>query len=212
VFVTELFMSLQGESSFTGLPCVFVRLAGCNLGCSWCDTPEARVREGAREMTVAEIVDEVRAYGVDLVEITGGEPMLQEETSELAETLLAHFSQVLIETNGSVSLATLPERVVKVVDVKCPSSEHGGSFLMENLDCIQGNDEVKFVIGGREDYEFARDFVRAHLGNKSAKVLFAPVSDALNVDRLAGWVLDDRIKVRVQVQFHRYVWKETRGR
>ncbi len=212
MYVKEIFLSIQGESSYTGLPCVFIRLAGCNLDCAWCDTPEAREREDAREMTVDEIVETALSYGVDLVEVTGGEPLLQDDAAALATALLEHFPRVLLETNGSVDLSSVPESVVKVVDVKCPSSGHAGSFVPGNLDHIQDNDEIKFVIGDEADYEYARDFVRTRLAGCGAKVLFAPVTDVMNADRLAEWVLADRLKVRIQVQFHRYLWKQEKGR
>ena len=151
MLVYEIFKSIQGESTYAGLPCVFVRLAGCNLSCSWCDTPYARVPDEAIEMTIAEVIEEVGGFDCPLVEITGGEPLIQEEAIELAGVLLESGYRVLIETNGSVAPSGLDPKVVKIVDVKCPSSGHAGSFLIKNLECISPEDELKFVIGNRED-------------------------------------------------------------
>lgn len=212
MYVNEIFLSIQGESSFVGLPCVFVRLAGCNLGCEWCDTPYARAPEDSVVMGLDEVIAEVTGYGRQLVEITGGEPLLQEETIPLAERLLASGRKVLLETNGTVSLKKVPAGVVKIVDIKCPSSGFEGSFLTENLDYMVDDDEVKFVIGDRADFDFAKNFYQAHLEGLAIKVLFAPVTDVLHPDVLADWILSEGLGVRLQVQMHRYVWKEARGR
>lgn len=210
MLVAEIFVSIQGESTFSGLPCVFVRLAGCNLDCPWCDTQHAKTTSGARDFTVDEIAERVRGYDVELVEITGGEPLLQDETPELAETLLAEGRKVLLETNGSVSLERVDPKVVKVVDVKCPSSKSAGSFLEENLDCIDEKDEVKFVVADRDDYEYARGFVTERLGARTRKVLFAPARPALAPSVLARWILEDGLGVRLQVQLHKYIWHDSR--
>jgi 7-carboxy-7-deazaguanine synthase len=212
MIVSEIFKSIQGESSYAGLPCVFIRLAGCNLECTWCDTPYARVPEGAVELTVEEIVGKARFFDCRLVEITGGEPLLQKNTGRLAKAFLDDGFRVLVETNGSISLAGLDERVVKIVDVKCPSSGHGGSFLMENLNYITPEDEVKFVIGDKADYEYARMFLEECLKDRTAKVLFAPVRPALDPKELAEWILRDCLSVRLQLQIHSYIWPGERGR
>lgn len=212
MLISEIFLSIQGESTYAGLACVFVRLAGCNLSCSWCDTPYARGVEDAREMTADEIVNEVKGFHCGLVEITGGEPLGQSGAKELAKKLLTAGLKVLIETNGSVSLEGLSKRIIKVVDVKCPSSGHAGSFLMENLDYICPNDELKFVIATREDYEFARDFIEEFAGDKAGEVLFAPVSPGLDAKELAKWILEDCLTVRLQLQLHKYIWNDERGR
>lgn len=212
MIVSEIFKSIQGESSFAGLPCVFIRLAGCNLECTWCDTPYARVPEGAIELTVEEIVDKARFFDCRLVEITGGEPLLQKETGRLARTFLDAGFRVLVETNGSISLEGLDVRIVKIVDVKCPSSGHGGSFLMENLNHITPEDEIKFVIGDKADYEYARMFLDECLKGRTEKVLFAPVRPALDPKELAGWILKDCLSVRLQLQIHSYIWPGERGR
>lgn len=212
MFVNEIFLSLQGESTYAGLRCVFVRLAGCNLGCSWCDTPYARGYEGAKEYSVAQIIGEVKRYKSRLIEITGGEPLLQGDTCKLASSLLDEGHTVLIETNGSVSLAGLDSRVIKIVDVKCPSSGHAGSFLMENLDHIGPEDEIKFVIGDEADYETARMFLDEYIRDRTAKILFAPVKPLLEPKTLAEWILRDGLPVRLQIQLHAYIWSGERGR
>ncbi|MBW7957542.1 MAG: radical SAM protein [Deltaproteobacteria bacterium] len=213
MLVCEIFKSIQGESSYAGLPCVFIRLAGCNLGCRWCDTPYARVPDEATEFLIEEVLREVTRYGdCGLVEITGGEPLLQEETKELARRLLDKGRTVLIETNGSVPVSGLDERVVKIVDVKCPSSGHAGSFLLENLSHITPEDEIKLVIADRGDYDWAKEFIEEVLRGRTEKVLFAPVKPDLSPRDLAAWILRDGLRVRLQLQLHSYIWPEERGR
>lgn len=212
MLISEIFVSIQGESTYAGLPCVFVRLAGCNLRCSWCDTPYARSAEGAKEVSATHILNEVKQFKCDLVEITGGEPLLQEGAKDLAVRLLDAGHGVLIETNGSVSLAGLDERAVKIVDFKCPSSGHAGSFLIDNLNFITPADEIKFVIGNREDYDSAKKFLDEYLSGRTQKLLFAPVKPSLEPKVLAEWILRDRLKVRLQLQLHTYIWSDERGR
>ena len=210
--LSEIFLSIQGESTYAGLPCVFVRLSGCNLSCTWCDTAYANTGTDDRELTVDGVMKEVGAYKCGLVEITGGEPMLQADTPTLAERLLKDGYDVLIETNGSVDLSAFDERVVKVVDVKCPTSGQAGSFLVENLEYITPGDEIKFVIGARNDYDFARKFMDDFVKDRTAKVLFAPVKPNLDPRDLADWILKDRLNVRLQLQMHSYIWEGERGR
>ncbi|MBI2400073.1 MAG: radical SAM protein [Deltaproteobacteria bacterium] len=212
MIVYEIFKSIQGESTYAGLPCVFVRLAGCNLSCSWCDTPYARVPDEATELTVAEVIEKVGGYNCPIVEITGGEPLLQEEASLLAVAFADRGYRVLVETNGSVCLSGLDPRVVKIVDVKCPSSGHAGSFLLENLEHISPEDEVKFVIAGREDYDSAIRFMEEFLRGRTEKVLFAPVRPQRSPRELSEWILRDALKVRLQLQLHTYIWPDERGR
>ena len=212
MIVYEILKSIQGESTYAGLPCVFVRLAGCNLSCSWCDTPYARVPDEAIEMTIAEVIEEVGGYNCPLVEITGGEPLMQEEACLLAVALADRGYRVLVETNGSICLSGLDPRVVKIVDVKCPSSGHAGSFLLENLKHISPEDEVKFVIGGREDYDSAIRFMEEFLRGRTEKVLFAPVRPQLSPRELSEWILKDALKVRLQLQLHTYIWPDEKGR
>jgi 7-carboxy-7-deazaguanine synthase len=212
MLLSEIFLSIQGESSYAGLPCVFVRLAGCNLSCTWCDTKYANLDADARELSVDTVVKEVNGYKCGLAEITGGEPMLQPETRTLAAKLLDDGYDVLMETNGSVSLGGLDERLVKVVDVKCPTSGQAGTFLIENIEHITPGDEVKFVIGARNDYDFAKRFIDEFIRDRTAKVLFAPVRPELEPKELAGWMLKDRLNVRLQLQIHSYIWNGERGR
>ncbi|MBI5809830.1 MAG: radical SAM protein [Deltaproteobacteria bacterium] len=213
MLVSEIFLSIQGESTYAGLPFMFVRLAGCTLSCGWCDTPYARGGEGAAVMTVDEIAAALASSSCRNAEITGGEPLMQqEETKDLARRLLDMGYRVLLETNGSASLAGLDERLVKIVDVKCPTSGHAGSFLVDNLNYISPEDEIKFVIGDRSDYEFAKRFMEELLQGRTGKVLFAPVKPDLDPKELADWILKDGLSVRLQVQIHKYIWGEERGR
>jgi len=213
MLISEIFFSLQGESTFVGLPCVFVRLAGCNLACSWCDTDYARNAGDAIELAVDEVVSEASGFSSGLVEITGGEPLLQAETLTLAARLLEKFDTVLLETNGSLDISVVPAGVVRVVDVKCPSSGVSDSFLRENLNNLTPADEMKFVIGDRSDYEFAREFISS-MGAviRPDKILFSPVNGALEPRVLAQWILDDRLPVRFQLQLHNCIWPGEKGR
>lgn len=212
VLISEIFFSIQGESTYAGLPCVFVRLYGCNLACNWCDTPYARINGNAREMSVDAVIQEAGKYRCPLVEITGGEPLIQPEAPALAKRLLDDGLRVLIETNGTVDLAGLDAGIVKIVDVKCPSSGHAGSFIMENMKFITPEDELKFVIADRQDYEFAKEFLEEFVRGQTAKVLFAPVQPALAPKELADWMLRDRLCARLQLQLHKYIWNDERGR
>ncbi len=209
--INEIFHSIQGESTRAGEPCVFVRLTACDLRCRWCDTPYA-FHEG-RRMPVDEVVRAVEAYGCSLVEITGGEPLLQAEVVPLMQRLLASGKTVMIETGGHRSIAGVPEGVIRVMDVKCPGSGEAGRNDWSNLTHLSPRDEVKFVIADREDYEFARGVVtRERLAHRCGAVLFSPVHGELHPRQLAEWVLGDRLPVRVQLQLHKYIWDpQTRG-
>src|SRR5882724_7084323 len=224
MFITEIFKSIQGEGTRAGLPCVFVRLTGCNLRCTWCDT--AYAFHGGRKMSVDEVlarVDELagrRASSdaahatVPLVELTGGEPLLQEEIYPLAEKLVAAGYTVMIETSGEKFVGRLPREVIKIVDVKCPDSGEADTFDMKNLEAVGENDEMKFVISSRKDYEFAREFTREHgLSEKVKQVLFSPVFDdpegkwkGLEPRQLVEWMLEDGLQVRLGLQLHKFVW------
>lgn len=205
VRVAERFFSIQGESTWAGLPCFFIRLAGCNLDCDWCDTPFARAKEAGREISVAELAGEAAASSASIVEITGGEPLLQPAFPALAEALRDCCGRpVLVETNGSLDLRLVPGGVIAILDVKCPGSRESASNLLENLDRLRPRDEVKFVLAGREDYEWARDLVRSRgLAGRCHAVLFAPVADRLDPERLAGWILEDGLPARLQIQLHK---------
>lgn len=218
--IIEIYKSVQGESSFAGLPCIFVRLAGCNLRCSWCDSEYTF--SGGKKMSVGEIEKAVHALSpCKLVEITGGEPMLQEKgLLPFIDGLLHGGYTVLMETSGERPLANVPKAVHKIVDVKCPASGEGKSFHLPNLDALTPNDEAKFVIADRADYEFARDFVRLHgLEDKVAAVLFspafrkdaAPARDAANClldpRQLVEWILADGLNARLSLQIHKFIWE-----
>ena len=209
--INEIFHSIQGESTHAGRPCVFVRLTACDLRCSWCDTPYA-FHEGSK-MTVEDVVSRVRAYGCEVVEITGGEPLLQKDVYPLMERLLGEGRTVMLETGGHLSVDDVPDGVVRVIDVKCPGSGESGSVHWQNLDRLRPTDEVKFVVKDRADYEYARDVVAKYgLEGKAAAVLFSPVHGVMNARELAEWILADRLSVRLQLQAHKYIWDpSTRG-
>ena len=209
--INEIFHSIQGESTHAGRRCVFVRLTACDLRCSWCDTPYA-FHEG-RKMSLDEIVAEIDRHDCDTVELTGGEPLLQKNVYPLIDRLLDQGKLVLIETGGHISLEHVPSAVRTIMDVKCPGSGEAGTTDWANLERLDDNDEVKFVIRDREDYEYARDVLDRHaLAGKVAAVLFSPVHGVLDPKTLSEWVLADRLPVRVQLQVHKYIWSpETRG-
>lgn len=203
--VHELYVSVQGESTHTGRPCAFVRLTACDLRCSWCDTPYAFT--GGKKMSVDEVVAEVETLRCPLVEITGGEPLLQSDVIPLMEKLIAAGHEVLVETGGHLPINRLPAEVVAIVDVKCPGSGEAAKMHWPNLDALRAHDEVKFVIKDRADYEYARTVVREHdLASKTEAVLFSPVHGALAPADLAKWLLEDHLPVRLQLQQHKYVW------
>jgi 7-carboxy-7-deazaguanine synthase len=209
--INEIFHSIQGESTYTGRPCVFVRLTACDLRCSWCDTPYA-FTEGSK-MSIDAIVSQVEQYGCDLVEITGGEPLLQRDVYPLMQQLLDAGRTVMLETGGHVSIRDVPARVIRIVDVKCPGSGEAARMHWENLELLTPQDEVKFVIRDRADYEYARGVLARHcLAGRTAAVLFSPVHDVLPAKDLARWILEDRLPVRLQLQAHKFIWSaDTRG-
>jgi len=219
--ITEIFKSIQGEGTRAGLPCIFVRLTGCNLRCTWCDT--AYAFHGGKKMTVEEVlarVDELagRQAGaratMPLVELTGGEPLLQEEIYPLAEKLLGVGYTVMIETSGERFVGKLPKEVIKIVDVKCPDSGEPDTFEMRNLEELTKSDEVKFVLATRRDYEFAREFTQGHgLARRVREVLFSPVFEdpegkwpGLEPRQLTEWILADGLPVRLGLQLHKFIW------
>lgn len=209
--VNEIFHSIQGESRRAGERCVFVRLTACDLRCSWCDTPYSFYEGGKR--TVDEVVAEVERYACPLVEITGGEPLLQEDVYPLMEQLLALGHTVMLETGGHRAIARVPQAVLKIVDVKCPGSGESHRNHWENLSLVGPHDEVKFVVKHREDYDYAREVIARHeLQGKAGAILMSPVHGVLDAKTLAEWVLADRLDVRVQLQLHKFIWSpETRG-
>jgi 7-carboxy-7-deazaguanine synthase len=209
--VNEIFHSIQGESSHAGRPSVFVRLTACDLRCSWCDTPYA-FHEGSK-MDLEQVLEVVERYECPLVELTGGEPLLQRDIYPLMDRLLERGYTVMLETGGHVSLERVPRAVIKIMDVKCPGSGQAHRVDWTNLDRLAPHDEVKFVLKDRADYEYARDVLRQQtLDARCAAVLFSPVHGVLDARQLAEWVLADRLNVRVQLQVHKYIWDpQTRG-
>jgi 7-carboxy-7-deazaguanine synthase len=202
--VNEIFKSIQGESTYAGLPCTFVRLTGCNLRCSYCDTEYAWV-EG-HQISIEQIKAEIKKFKCTLVEVTGGEPLLQEDTIELLGELVIDGYTLLLETNGSLSLDKVPSSVHIIMDLKCPSSRESERMRWENLKTLQGKDEIKFVISDRIDYEWAVEVLKIKLAERQCQVLFSPVAERLQPRLLAEWILKDGIDVRFQLQLHKYVW------
>jgi 7-carboxy-7-deazaguanine synthase len=202
--VCELFTSIQGESSYAGLPCTFIRLTGCNLRCTYCDTTYAYA--GGSERSAEEIMGIVRDSGVKLVEITGGEPLLQEEVYPLVERLLDSGYTVLVETNGSVSIRKIDRRAVLILDIKTPGSGMSGEMDFSNIAHLKQSDEIKFVLTGRSDYEWAKEIMSKYALEKRCHVLLSPVVGNLSPEQLAGWILEDRLDVRLNLQLHAYIF------
>ena len=209
--VNEIFYSVQGESTYAGRPCVFVRLTACDLRCSWCDTPYA-FYEGSKH-SLEQVLEQVDRFACPLVEVTGGEPLLQEDVYSLMQRLLDRGRTVLLETGGHRSTARVPGGVVTILDVKCPGSGESGKNDWSNLDRIRPHDEVKFVIKDRLDYEYARDVITRHdLARRANAIHVSPVHGVVNPRTLSEWVLQDNLPVRVQLQLHKYIWDPaTRG-
>ena len=204
--ITEIFKSIQGESTYAGLPCIFIRLTGCNLRCTWCDTEYSF--HGGKKMTLDEVMQRVYDVGGKLVEITGGEPLLQKEVYPLMDRLLAENYQVLLETSGERPIHKVPREVVKIVDVKCPDSGEADTFAMKNLESLAPHDQVKFVLGTRRDYQFARDFTREHdLGVRVSAIFFSPVHGEIGLPQMAQWIIDYQLEnVRFGSQLHKTIW------
>ncbi|HZS46494.1 MAG TPA: radical SAM protein [Blastocatellia bacterium] len=202
--ITEIFYSIQGESSRAGLPCVFVRTTGCDLRCNWCDTEYSFY--GGVEMTLDQIIAQVDSYGCKLVELTGGEPLLQREIYDLADRLLARGYTVMIETGGHRDISQLDPRVIKIMDIKCPGSNESEKNLWSNLDHLQPQDEVKFVLADMRDYEWARDVIRECGLEGKVGILLSVVHGALEMREVVERMLADHLKARFQLQLHKYVW------
>jgi 7-carboxy-7-deazaguanine synthase len=208
--ICEIFSSIQGESTFAGLPCTFVRLGGCNLRCSYCDT--AYAQEGGEPREVDAVVADVLDAGLQLVAITGGEPLMQAETPLLCERLLRRGRRVLVETNGSMDIGVLPAGVVRVMDIKAPGSGMADRFLDSNIDRLKPADECKFVLIDRVDFVWAMDVVERHRLAGHCTVIFAPVWNRLPPAQLAEWILQERLPVRLGLQLHKVLWGDERQR
>jgi len=202
--ITEIFFSIQGESTHVGKPCVFVRLTGCSLRCGYCDTKYSY--SGGQEMSLAEVLKSVASYPARLVEVTGGEPLEQEEVYPLMEALLDADYTVMLETGGHVGLERVPKPVIKIIDIKTPGSHEGDTFYWDNLKLAEPHDEFKFVITSRPDYEWSRGVLQQKLQNLPNPVLFSPSHGELPARDLAAWILEDNLPVRLQLQAHKYIW------
>lgn len=208
--INEIYFSIQGESSKAGLPCVFIRLTYCNLRCTYCDT-EYAFYEG-KDYTIEQILDEIKKYNCRLVEVTGGEPLVQEECIDLMKKLCDEGYEVMLETGGSLSVKDVDPRVMIIMDLKCPSSGMLKKNLYENIDYIKPTDEVKFVIGSREDYEWSKDIIEKYNLAAKCSILFSVVFGELEPVTLVEWILDDKLSVRFQLQMHKFIWElDTKG-
>jgi len=207
--INEIFYSIQGESSKSGMPCIFIRLTYCNLRCSYCDT-DYSFHEG-KDMSIDQILTKIKSYNCNLVEVTGGEPLVQKESIDLMGALLKNNYEVMLETSGSLPIKDVPKEVIKIIDFKCPSSNMHKKNDWGILKDIQTHDEIKFVIGNIEDYEWTKNKINKYnLNNKD--ILLSPVHDVLEPKTLSEWILKDRIKARLQLQLHKYIWHpDTKG-
>ncbi len=207
LLVNEIFYSIQGESLYSGRPCIFIRLTGCNLRCIYCDT--AYAYEDGVKMDITEIMDKITAYNCSLVEVTGGEPLLQNKTPLLIYRLLEKGYEVMMETNGSLDIAVVDERCIKIVDIKCPASGESDKNDLENLKKLNNNDQIKFVIGNDEDYEYAKEIIDSKCpGFPKSQILFSPVAGEMEPDQLAEWILKDNLNVRLHLQLHKIIWPD----
>ena len=208
--VNEIYYSIQGESSKSGLPCVFVRLSYCNLRCTYCDT-EYAFYEG-EEKSIEEIINEVKKYNCKLVEVTGGEPLVQKECLDLMKRLCDEGFDVMLETAGSLSIKDIDDRVQIIMDLKCPSSKMEKKNLYENINFLKPADELKFVIGNREDYDWSKEIISRYDLQSKCKILFSVVFDELEPVSLVNWIIEDKLDVRYQLQMHKFIWHpETKG-
>jgi len=208
--INEIFYSIQGESSYTGLPCIFIRLTYCNLRCSYCDT-EYAFYDGS-DMEIEEILLKIEKYPTKLIMVTGGEPLIQENCINLMDELLKKNYSVMLETSGSLELNKVPKKVVKIVDFKCPSSNMRDKNDWTIIKDIDKNDEIKFVIGNKEDYNWSKKMIEKYQLNRICPILFSPIYDIMNIKELSEWILEDGINVRLQSQLHKHIWgPETTG-
>ena len=208
--VNEIFYSIQGESTFAGFPCIFIRMTGCNLRCTYCDTTYAY--EEGDDIPLDSILTTVKKFACNLIEVTGGEPLIQDETPDLISSLIKNGYTVLLETNGSQDISTVDTRCTRIVDIKCPSSGMNNNNYWKNLDYITPNDQLKFVIAHRQDYLYAKKVLDKPAIKRRKKLLinFFPVFNEIDLKDLAGWILADNLPVRLQIQLHKYIWGEHR--
>lgn len=207
LIVNEIFYSIQGESTRAGLPCVFVRLTGCNMRCTYCDT--AYAYDEGHPMQISEIMDSIGAFHCNMVEVTGGEPLLQNETPDLISSLLRKNYQVLMETNGSFDIRMADPRCVRIMDVKCPGSGEHEKCDLQNFRHLEKTDQIKFVIGNKQDYEYAKDMLnRIPSSIPPGNLLFSPIREILTPAELAGWILEDHLEARIQLQLHKTIWPD----
>jgi len=208
--INEIYYSIQGESSYSGLPCVFIRLTYCNLRCSYCDT-EYAFYEG-KDMTIKQIVKKTNSYKCNLVEITGGEPLLQKNCIKLIDELEKNNKKVLVETGGSLSIKNISKKTHIILDLKCPSSNMESKNLWENLDYIKKTDEIKFVIGNKTDYDWVKKTIKKNNLEKKCLLLISPVHDKIDKEKIINWILKDNLKIRFQIQLHKEIWdKDKKG-
>lgn len=205
--VFETFSSIQGESSRAGIPCFFIRLSGCNLSCTYCDTRQAKSFDVGKDISVGALVEAAKASGLKLVEITGGEPLAHKETPELCKKLLSAGFEVMVETNGSLNISVLPDKVIRVIDFKTPSSGEANRMLPSNFSKLRKHDEVKFVISGREDYLFALRMISKHsIASQTKNILISPISGRLQPADIVRWMIEDKAPVRLNLQLHKIIW------
>lgn len=204
--INEIYYSIQGESSFTGLPCIFIRLTYCNLRCSYCDS-EYTFYEG-NDMSINQILDKIRKYPCKLVEVTGGEPLVQKECIELLQKLVELNYNVLLETSGSLTIKNVPNQVINIIDFKCPTSNMEKKNLWDNINYLKNGDEVKFVIGDREDYDWAKRKIKKYGIEDKCSILMSPSYNQIQEKELVKWILEDNLNVRFQIQLHKKIWPE----
>jgi 7-carboxy-7-deazaguanine synthase len=213
LYISEIFYSIQGESSYSGFPCIFIRLSGCNLRCSYCDADYTW--EQGEFLDIETILGKVEQYPCNLVEVTGGEPLFQDSCIELLSRLIENGKTVLLESNGSISIANVPKEIISILDVKCPGSGSGNSFHSDNVKLIkkrihtnQNSCELKFVLSTRDDYLYAKTFIQENELNNKLTILFSPMLKDLAAEKLAGWLLEDGLNVRLQLQLHTILWPD----
>ncbi len=202
--INEIYYSVQGESTHSGCPCIFIRLTYCNLRCSYCDT-EYAFYDG-KDMEITDIMSEIKRWDCNLVEVTGGEPLFQDECIDLLNELVNSNYEVMLETGGSLSISDVPKKVVKIVDFKCPSSKMEKKNLWSIVDDLQAHDEVKFVIGNREDFDWAKDRITEYSLDKICTLLFSPTFGEIDPQQIVEWILADNLPVRMQMQMHKMIW------